>query len=135
MKSKSTAVLFAIILGGLGIHHFYLGDTKKGLCYLIPWVLFCWTLAIPIILWIIETIEGISLACKSQEEFDMKYNKGYYRTSYMPSTNYAPNYTNQAPKESQKSKTDQLFELKKLYDAGILTEEEFNVQKNKILNS
>ena len=72
MKSKSTAVLFAIILGGLGIHHFYLGDT------------------IPIILWIIETIEGISLACKSQEEFDMKYNKGYYRTSYMPSTNYAP---------------------------------------------
>ncbi|WP_196040237.1 NINE protein, partial [Bacteroides nordii] len=34
MKSKSTAVLFAIILGGLGIHHFYLGDTKKGLCYL-----------------------------------------------------------------------------------------------------
>lgn len=65
MKSKSTAVLFAIILGGLGIHHFYLGDTKKGLCYLIPWVLFCWTLAIPIILWIIETIEGISLVCKS----------------------------------------------------------------------
>ncbi|WP_462431758.1 SHOCT domain-containing protein [Bacteroides nordii] len=53
----------------------------------------------------------------------------------MPSTNYAPNYTNQAPKEPQKSKTDQLFELKKLYDAGILTEEEFNVQKTKILNS
>lgn len=46
-----------------------------------------------------ETIEGISLACKSQEEFDMKYNKGYYRASSMPSTNYAPNYTNQAPKE------------------------------------
>lgn len=35
----------------------------------------------------------------------------------------------------EKSKTDQLFDLKKLYDAGVLTEEEFNKQKNKILNS
>lgn len=33
------------------------------------------------------------------------------------------------------SQTEQLLDLKKLYDAGVLTEEEFNNQKNKILNS
>lgn len=34
-----------------------------------------------------------------------------------------------------KSTVKQLLDLKKLYDDDILTEEEFNVQKNKILNS
>ena len=33
------------------------------------------------------------------------------------------------------STTEQLLELKKLYDAGVLTNEEFNEQKNKILKS
>ena len=135
MKSKSTAVLLAILLGGLGVHHFYLNNTKKGLLYLIPWLLFFWTVFIPFILWIIETIEGIILANKSQEDFDIEYNLNSYRnpTSY---TNYAQtNSNNTTSKETQKSKTKQLLDLKKLYDAEILTEEEFNKQKSKILNS
>ena len=41
-------------------------------------------------------------------------------------------YTNQVNRISQ---TEPLLDLKKLYDADILTEEEFNEQKNKILNS
>lgn len=36
---------------------------------------------------------------------------------------------------NRQSPTEQLLELKKLYDAGILTNEEFNEQKNKILKS
>ena len=40
MKNKSTAVILAIIFGGLGIHHFYLGNTKNGLIYIIVWLLF-----------------------------------------------------------------------------------------------
>lgn len=36
---------------------------------------------------------------------------------------------------NKQSPTEQLLELKKLYDAGILTNEEFSEQKNKILNS
>ena len=78
MKSKSVAVVLAILLGGLGIHHFYLGNTKKGLFYLILWIVFCWSLFVPILLWIIETIEGISLACKSQEDFNVEYNMDNY---------------------------------------------------------
>ena len=138
MKSKSTAVILAILLGGPGVHHFYLNNTKKGLLYLIPWLLFFWTVFIPFILWIIEAIEGIILANKSQEDFDIEYNLNSYRnpTSYTNYTNYAQtNSNNTTSKETQKSKTEQLLDLKKLYDAEILTEEEFNKQKSIILNS
>ncbi len=135
MKSKSTAVLLAIIFGGLGVHHFYLGRTKQGLCFLIPWILLCWTVFFPIFSWIIETIQGIMLANMRQEDFDVEYNLNNYRnpTTF---TNYAQTSSNTTTsKETQKSKTDQLLDLKKLYDAEVLTEEEFNEQKSKILNS
>ena len=35
MKSKTTAVLLAFFLGGLGLHKFYLGKTFQGFLYLI----------------------------------------------------------------------------------------------------
>jgi TM2 domain-containing membrane protein YozV len=50
-KTKLTASLLAILLGGLGAHKFYLGDTNLGVVYLI----FCWTL-IPLVLGIIEGV-------------------------------------------------------------------------------
>ncbi|MFH2103571.1 MAG: TM2 domain-containing protein [Chloroflexota bacterium] len=48
-KNPTTAVLFALFLGGLGIHKFYLGQTGMGVLYLI----FCWTY-IPAIIAFIE---------------------------------------------------------------------------------
>ena len=39
MKSKTTAALLALFLGGLGIHRFYLDESSKGILYLV----FCWT--------------------------------------------------------------------------------------------
>lgn len=44
-KNPTTAVLLALLLGGIGIHKFYLGQTGKGIVYL----LFSWTF-IPAIL-------------------------------------------------------------------------------------
>ncbi len=44
-KEKPTATLLALLLGGLGIHRFYLGRPLSGLLYL----LFCWTF-IPLLL-------------------------------------------------------------------------------------
>lgn len=64
-KSKATAAILAIFLGGLGAHHFYLGKTGLGILYLI----FCWT-------WIpamIGLIEGIMYLCMSDESFNQKY--------------------------------------------------------------
>jgi len=60
-KSKLAASLIAILLGGLGLHKFYLGDTKMGVVYLI----FCWTL-IPAI---VGLIEGIIWLTQSNEQW------------------------------------------------------------------
>ena len=60
-KSRTTAALYALLLGALGAHQFYLGNTIKGIIYL----LLCWTY-IP---GIIGFIEGIMILTQSDEEF------------------------------------------------------------------
>jgi len=69
MKSKTTAGILAILLGGIGIHKFYLGRTLWGIIY----ILFCWTL-IPSI---VGFIEGLIYLCSSDQEFNAKYNPEY----------------------------------------------------------
>ena len=64
-KSKLAAALFALFLGWIGIHKFYLGQIGMGIVY----VLFCWT-AIPAI---VGFIEGILLLVMSDEDFVNKY--------------------------------------------------------------
>ena len=66
-KSKTTAGLLAIFLGGLGIHKFYLGKNGKGILYLV----FCWTY-IPAL---IGLVEGIIYLTSSDENFYNKYVK------------------------------------------------------------
>ena len=66
LKSRIVAGLLAILLGDLGIHKFYLGQIGKGILY----ILFCWTY-IPAI---IAFIEGIMILCKSDTDFEVKYN-------------------------------------------------------------
>ncbi len=39
-KSRMTAGLLAIFLGGLGIHNFYLGDTKMGIFHILASLVF-----------------------------------------------------------------------------------------------
>ncbi|RBI63123.1 hypothetical protein DMJ13_00780 [halophilic archaeon] len=64
-KDQNTAGILAILLGGIGVHKFYLGETWKGILYL----LFCWTF-IPAI---VALVEGILYLTKSEEEFQRKY--------------------------------------------------------------
>ena len=64
-KSKTTAGLLAIFLGGFGAHKFYLGKIKTGILYLI----FCWTY-VPAI---IGFIEGIMYLTASDEKFYNNY--------------------------------------------------------------
>ena len=65
IKNKVVAAILAILLGGLGIHKFYLGQSGKGILYLV----FCWTY-IPGIL---ALIEGIIILCSNDENFQIKY--------------------------------------------------------------
>ena len=62
---RVVAGIFGILLGGFGIHKFYLGKVGQGILYL----LFCWT----IIPSIIGLIEGIRYLVMSEEEFAKKY--------------------------------------------------------------
>lgn len=64
-KSKLAAALFAILLGGLGVHKFYLGRVGWGVLYIV----FFWTF-IPAILGLIE---GIIYLTMSDEAFAAKY--------------------------------------------------------------
>jgi TM2 domain-containing membrane protein YozV len=66
-KSRIAAGVLALLLGGLGIHKFYLGEPGLGIIYL----LFCWT-AIPLIVGIIE---GIIYLTTSDEAFQRRYVK------------------------------------------------------------
>ena len=65
-RDKTSAAIFALLLGSFGVHKFYLGKTIRGILYL----LFCWTF-IPAV---IGFIEGICYLCMSDESFNGKYN-------------------------------------------------------------
>lgn len=80
MKNKVTAALFALFLGPLGIHRFYLNQTGKGIMYL----LFCW---FPVV-WLIAFIDFFVFLFMSDEDFDRKYNP--YKV---------PTYARQRPRE------------------------------------
>src|SRR5206468_356735 len=64
-KSKTTAGILAILLGGLGVHKFYLGQILMGLLYLF----FCWTF-IPAL---VALIEGIIFLTLPEDEFQSRY--------------------------------------------------------------
>ena len=64
-KNRIAAAVFALILGGFGVHKFYLGRIGQGVLY----ILFCWTL-VPTI---IGFIEGIIYLTMSDQEFAAKY--------------------------------------------------------------
>lgn len=64
-KDRTTAGILALLLGGIGAHKFYLGETGMGIIYLC----FSWTL-IPAI---VGFIEGIIYLTKTDEEFQRKY--------------------------------------------------------------
>ena len=62
---RTTAVLLAIFLGGIGMHKFYLGKWGQGLVYLV----FCWTF-IPAI---VGFVEGLIYLSMQDEDFSRKY--------------------------------------------------------------
>lgn len=68
-KSKTVAGILAILFGQLGIHHFYLGNKKKGVIILLISLL---TFGIgAIITWILGLIDGINiLTGKVTTDFD-----------------------------------------------------------------
>lgn len=65
-KNKIVAGVLGILLGGLGIHHFYLGSTMAGVICLVS---SCVGIGA-----ILGLVEGILLLVMSDADFDARYN-------------------------------------------------------------
>lgn len=132
MKNKIVAALLAFFVGGFGVHRFYLGQTGRGILYL----LFCWTF-IP---GFIAIIDCISLLLMDDKRFDRLYNKDLYYEEM-----YGDRLLDSTPPYSIKKETkrndgririkSQAEEIEKLHDLmvrGIISEREFEERKNMI---
>lgn len=64
-KNRVAAAVLAILLGGIGVHKFYLGKIGWGIVYL----LFCWT-GIPAL---VGLVEGIIYLTMTDSQFAQKY--------------------------------------------------------------
>ena len=74
-EKKIVAGILGILLGGLGIHKFYLGYTKEGIIQLVITVCTCGLAGL------IGLIEGIIYLTKSDEDFVATYvnaKKGWF---------------------------------------------------------
>lgn len=69
MRNKNIAGLLALFFGALGIHRFYLGQTGLGILYIFLFVLSP----------IIAFIDAIVFFSMDKENFNIKYNKEYYK--------------------------------------------------------
>jgi len=58
-KSKAAFIVLAILLGELGIHNFYIGNTKRGVIQLAVSLLTCFIGAIP--MWIWAVVEALTV--------------------------------------------------------------------------
>ncbi|MEG3849934.1 NINE protein [Microcoleus sp. herbarium19] len=111
VKDKTAAVVLAFVLGGFGVHKFYLGNNLAGILYL----LFSWTL-IPSL---IAFFDFLGLLLMSEQAFQAQYNPGMLQSGYSL--------------RGAKDVTGAIAELKGLYDMGAITAEEYEEKRQKLL--
>jgi len=73
-KNRYTAALFAILLGGVGAHKFYLDQPWWGVLYL----LLCWTV-IPML---VANVEAVMYLMMGDTQFEAVHNTGWVSTPY-----------------------------------------------------
>lgn len=112
MKNKTIAMLLAFFVGWFGIHKFYLGKNFAGVMYL----MFSWSF-IPAVL---AFFDFLGLAMTPDAVFDAQYN---------------PQALNSAMGNSLQDRTKAMYELKRLYESGVITAEEYEQKRRKILDS
>jgi TM2 domain-containing membrane protein YozV len=128
-KDKTVAALLAFFLGYFGVHRFYLGHTGSGILRFF----FCWTF-IPAIL---GFFEGVGLLLMDQRRFDRKYNDHLLPSEavqvvYLPSAHGAA----AAPAPAKLSMDEMkkaLEDLQEMHIAGLITDEEFEAQRQRVL--
>lgn len=110
MKSKTTALILSILVGGLGVDRFYLGYTGMGVLKLLTGGCFG----------ILYIIDIINIATGRLTPADGSgYNEDFTVTS--------------TPTQTATSAYDELEKIAKLHEAGVLSDEEFNKMKANLL--
>ena len=111
VKDKTVAVVLAFFLGGFGGHKFYLGNNLAGVLYL----LFSWTL-IPSL---IAFFDFIGLLLMSEQAFNAQFNAGMLHSGHRL--------------RSATDVTGALEQLQSLYSKGVITAEEYEEKRLKLL--
>jgi TM2 domain-containing membrane protein YozV len=118
MKNRVTAILFCFFVGALGGHKLYLGQIRTGIIFFI----FAWTL-IPAF---IAFFDFIMLVLMSDKEFDRQFNSGAGQ-AIMSSRDSAA--------MTARDSAAALMDLKRLYDQGVITAEEYEEKRKKLLRN
>lgn len=122
MKSKTTAYLLWFFLGWLSAHRFYLGKTGSGILYLFTFQLLG-------VGWIID----LFILGGMVDRYNALYGGGRNVNTNTNMNNIVVNI----PSQGQNNNPDvhqQLLKMAELKEKGLLTEEEFNAQKTKLLS-
>ncbi len=83
LKDKTTAGLLALLLGGVGAHHFYLGNGGLGVLYLLLWLFGVGTSWLGIRLFVVgipglfALIDGIIYLTKPDDQFQRNYHNWF----------------------------------------------------------
>ena len=123
-KNKMTAGLLGIFLGAYGAHHFYLGDSGKGLLFLLLSLLT--GVCCPVFA-IIGLIDGIRYLGMSDEEFQE------YCDGVAVERGDQPSKRGNGVLQFATEKYKLLLEFKSLLDAEAITPDEFELIKGYIM--
>jgi hypothetical protein len=117
MKDRSIAIILCFFMGFFGIHKFYLGKITDGVIYLLFGVT-----GIPAI------FAFFGLCFMSDREFQARFNDSYPRVIEPVSS-----YPIATQPRSIKDSTEALYDLKKLYEDEVITAEEYEMKRRKVL--
>lgn len=111
VKDKTVAVLLAFFLGGFGAHKFYLGNNLAGVLYLL--------FSLTFIPSVIAFFDFLGLLLMSEQAFQVQYNPGMLQSGRLL--------------RSATDVTGAIGDLKKLYEMGAITAEEYEEKRQKLL--
>jgi TM2 domain-containing membrane protein YozV len=73
VPSKTTAIILALFLGGLGVHLFYVGRKNEGIIFLLLFIFMSWTAVVPVILVILSCVHIFQFAAQDDASWEEQY--------------------------------------------------------------
>ena len=134
MKDKVTAGLLAFFFGPFGAQHFYLGDERKGVTYLLITLFTFGVGAVALaIIGIIDTIKFLSMSDDDFQEYCEQKIAARKEKNHTNNPRSGKNEHSSVTRTNNANINDSLKKLKELYDIGALSETEYLRLKNDVL--